>query len=298
MLEMEVDGLRSNIADDKKVVVLRTGDSSRYLPIWIGASEAESIAIKLQDVSIPRPLTHDLLESTIVDLGASVVRVVITDLRDETFYASIVLRLNGNTIHKDSRPSDAIALAVRTGAPILASELVVEKAGVTSEIGKPPQITSHLTGDLGVVSGSLSERARDAISDAISQAKRLNHDAISTEHLLLGLVTQPEGVGAKTLVALDVQLDEMRTAAESMVELRGSGAGGEPALTPQAARVLELAGAEARRLNHHWFGTEHMLMGLMREGEGAAAALLEDHGVTLEKVTAESLRILGRPPRD
>ena len=104
MLEMEVDGLRSSIADDKKVVVLRTGDSSRYLPIWIGASEAESIAIKLRDVSIPRPLTHDLLESTIVDLGASVVRVVITDLRDETFYASIVLRLNGGTIQKDSRP--------------------------------------------------------------------------------------------------------------------------------------------------------------------------------------------------
>ena len=139
MLEMSIDSIRVSLNNFQRVVILRVKDSTRYLPIWIGPSEADSIALKLQDVSVPRPLTHDLLQSVIVALGATVSRIVVSDLNNDTFFAKIVLKYNGSTMEVDARPSDAIALAVRTDAPIFADDSVVEKAGVQmdEETGKP-----------------------------------------------------------------------------------------------------------------------------------------------------------------
>ena len=139
MLEMVIDSIRVSLMNYQRVVILREKDSNRYLPIWIGPSEADSIALKLQDVAVPRPLTHDLLRSVIASLGATVSRIVVSDLNDDTFYAKIVLQYNGTTMEVDSRPSDAIALAVRTDAPIFADDTVVDKAGVQmdEETGKP-----------------------------------------------------------------------------------------------------------------------------------------------------------------
>ena len=139
MLEMSIDSIRVSLMNYQRVVILRVKDSPRYLPIWIGPSEADSIALKLQDVSVPRPLTHDLLQSVIVALGATVSRIVVSDLNNDTFFAKIVLKYNGSTMEVDARPSDAIALAVRSDAPIFADDSVVEKAGVQmdEETGKP-----------------------------------------------------------------------------------------------------------------------------------------------------------------
>ena len=139
MLEMVIDSIRVSIVNyQQRVVILRVKETNRYLPIWIGPSEADSIAMKLQDLSVPRPLTHDLLRSVIATLGASVTRIEVSDLNNDTFYAKIVLQVNGNTMEIDSRPSDAIALAVRTDAPIFAHDTVIEKAGVEmDEEGKP-----------------------------------------------------------------------------------------------------------------------------------------------------------------
>ena len=139
MLEMIIDSIRVSLMNYQRVVILRVKESNRYLPIWIGPSEADSIALKLQDVAVPRPLTHDLLRSVIASLGATVSRIVVSDLNNDTFYAKIVLQFNGSTMEVDSRPSDAIALAVRTDAPIFAADTVVEKAGVhmDEETGKP-----------------------------------------------------------------------------------------------------------------------------------------------------------------
>ena len=144
MLEMIIDSIRVSLMNYQRVVILREKDSSRYLPIWIGPSEADSIALKLQDVAVPRPLTHDLLWSIITSLGATVSRIVVSDLSNDTFYAKIVLQYNGTTMEVDSRPSDAIALAVRTDAPIFADDTVVEKAGVQmdEETGKPIMATN------------------------------------------------------------------------------------------------------------------------------------------------------------
>ena len=139
MLEMVIDSIRVSLMNYQRVVILRVKESDRYLPIWIGPSEADSIALKLQDVSVPRPLTHDLLGSIIATLGATVKQIVVSDLSNDTFYAKIVIQHNGTTMEVDSRPSDAIALAVRTAASIYAEDTVLEKAGVQMdmETGKP-----------------------------------------------------------------------------------------------------------------------------------------------------------------
>ena len=139
MLEMSIDSIRVSIMNYQRVVILRVKETDRYLPIWIGPNEADAIALKLQDVSVPRPLTHDLLRAVIASLGASVNRIVVSELSNDTFYAKIVLQHNGTTMEVDSRPSDAIALAVRSQAPIYAEDAVVEKAGVLmdAETGQP-----------------------------------------------------------------------------------------------------------------------------------------------------------------
>ena len=140
MLEMIIDSIRVSLMNyQQRVVILREKESNRYLPIWIGSSEADSIAFKLQDVTVPRPMTHDLLRSIITSMGATVSRIVVSDLDNDTFFAKIVLQYNGTTMEVDARPSDAIALAVRADAPIFADDAVVEKAGVRmdEETGKP-----------------------------------------------------------------------------------------------------------------------------------------------------------------
>lgn len=139
MLELTIDSIRVSPMNYQRVVILKEKDSDRYLPIWIGPAEADAIAVKLQDLSVPRPLTHDLLRTIIDDLGGSVKHVLVSDLQNDTFYAKIVIQVNGDLREVDSRPSDAMALAVRTQVPIFADESVMEKAGILldKETGKP-----------------------------------------------------------------------------------------------------------------------------------------------------------------
>ena len=116
MLEMVIDSIRVSLMNYQRVVILKERLSDRYLPIWIGSPEADAIAVKLQDVSVPRPLTHDLLGSVITELGAVADHVVVSDLTNDTFYAKLVLNLtDGGQKAVDCRPSDAIAIAVRGG---------------------------------------------------------------------------------------------------------------------------------------------------------------------------------------
>lgn len=138
MQEMVIDSIRVSLANYQRVVILKEKDSDRYLPIWIGPAEADAIAIKLQGVTVPRPLTHDLISSVLVALGAGLTHIIVSDLQNDTFYAKLGLQVNGSNIEVDSRPSDAIALAVRARVPIYVDESVIEKASVTlDESGKP-----------------------------------------------------------------------------------------------------------------------------------------------------------------
>ena len=127
---MTIEGIRVSLQNYQRVVILKEKDSERYLPIWIGPAEADAIAVRLQDVSVARPLTHDLLRDVLEKMGAQVESVVVNDLANDTFYARIVVTLNGERMDIDSRPSDAIALAVRAHVPIFAEDAVMEKAGV------------------------------------------------------------------------------------------------------------------------------------------------------------------------
>ena len=137
-----------------------------------------------------------------------------------------------------------------------------------------------------------SERARRVLSLAQEEAQRSNHNYIGTEHILLGLVRETEGVAARVLSSLSVDLSKVRSAVEFIIGRGEKPAQGEIGLTPRAKKVVELAVDEARRMNHTYIGTEHLLIGLLREGEGVAAGVLESLGVTLDKVRAETHRIL------
>ena len=133
LIPMDVVGVRVELPSNQPIVLLREKDGSRYLPIWIVANEATAIATALEGIQPPRPLTHDLMRSVIDAVGALAVRVVITEMRDSVFYADLALEVSGKEIQISSRPSDAIALAVRTGTPVFAIPEVLEKAGVHFE---------------------------------------------------------------------------------------------------------------------------------------------------------------------
>jgi hypothetical protein len=133
MVEMTVESVRINLATQQRVVILKATKQERYLFIWIAHAEAYAIAVELQGTTSPRPLTHDLLKNIIGELGAKLVSVVISDLIDEIYYARIVLDVAGRHVEVDSRPSDAIALAVRAKASIYVEDSVLERAGVALE---------------------------------------------------------------------------------------------------------------------------------------------------------------------
>jgi bifunctional DNase/RNase len=127
-IEMSIKGLMVDPISNMPIVILRDKDGSRTLPIWVGMFEANAIALQIENISTPRPMTHDLLRNVIHDLKASVEKIVVCDLQDGTFYALIYLRVNGETVAIDSRPSDAIALALRSRAPIFVEEAVIDSA--------------------------------------------------------------------------------------------------------------------------------------------------------------------------
>jgi bifunctional DNase/RNase len=127
-IEMNIKGLMVDPVTNMPIVILRDKDGQKVLPIWVGIFEANAIALQIENISTPRPMTHDLLRNVIQDLKASVEKVVVCDLQDNTFYALIYLALHGDTLAIDARPSDAIALALRTRAPIFVEETVIDNA--------------------------------------------------------------------------------------------------------------------------------------------------------------------------
>src|SRR2546423_5824618 len=139
-----------------------------------------------------------------------------------------------------------------------------------------------------------TERARRVLALAQEEAQRFNHNYIGTEHILLGLVREQEGVAARVLANLGIELPKVRSAVEFIIGRGDRIVMGEIGLTPRAKKVIELAVDDARRLNHHYIGTEHLLLGLVREGEGIAAGVLESLGVNLEKVRTQTIQVLSQ----
>ncbi len=133
MIEVVIDSIRVSLMSQHRIVILKDMMSDRYLPIWIGPCEADAITIELQEMPPQRPLTHDLLKNVIGELGGKVVHILISDLRNDVYYARVVVELNGKQVEIDSRPSDAIALAVRSKTPIFVNDMVMDRGAIEPE---------------------------------------------------------------------------------------------------------------------------------------------------------------------
>ena len=133
LTKMSIYGMNMDLFSSSPIVILKVEDENRYLPIWIGQAEARSILMKLQNQEFSRPLTHDLAVNLVSEMGGTLERISVTELKDSTFFATLRLEIDGRTVEVDSRPSDAIAIAVRAGAPIFAADEVIEEAAVVFE---------------------------------------------------------------------------------------------------------------------------------------------------------------------
>jgi len=162
VVELTIESIRVSLMNYQRVVILKEKESDRYLPIWIGPAEADAIAVRLQEVAVARPLTHDLIRSIIDSLGASVDYVIVNDLSNDTFFARIMLQIDGRVMEIDSRPSDAIALAVRVQVPIYADESVLEKAGV--KLDQEGQTLEAITGETREAATEVSPEELEKLS--------------------------------------------------------------------------------------------------------------------------------------
>jgi uncharacterized protein len=160
MIEVVIDSVRVSLMSPQRLVVLRQTDTDRYLPIWVGPYEAEAITVALQEIEMIRPLTHDLLKNVFGTFSARIIRIEIVSLREDIFYGNIVAEVDGREVNVDSRPSDAIALAVRTHVPILVDPSVMESAGIIPEQDMPP----NATGDESRLGGPAPEISSDRLS--------------------------------------------------------------------------------------------------------------------------------------
>jgi uncharacterized protein len=170
MLEVVIDSVRVSLMSPQRVVVLRQTEVERYLPIWVGPYEAEAITVALQEVEMARPLTHDLLKNLFTIFKGKILRVEIVDLKEDVFFGNIVVDVEGKIVDIDSRPSDAIALAVRAHVPILVSQEVMESAGIVPErdmqADTSPEIREDKTKPL--------PRSSEDIKDAAENEKGLD----------------------------------------------------------------------------------------------------------------------------
>ncbi len=133
MIEVVIDSVRVSLTNQQRIVILREANTERYLPIWIGPYEAEAITIALQEIEVARPQTHDLLKNVLNTLNARLIRVEVISLRDDVFYGNLVVEVDDHTINIDSRPSDALALAVRAHVPIQVAREIMDSAGMIPE---------------------------------------------------------------------------------------------------------------------------------------------------------------------
>ncbi len=172
MVEVTIDSIRVSLMNQQRIVILREVDAERYLAIWIGVYEAEHLTIALQDVEISRPLTYDLFKNVIKSLDARILRVEVVALREETFYGNIIMEVNGQEINIDSRPSDALNLAIRANVPILVSQEVMESAGIVPE---EDEIREDETVDEGTKEKD-SESRLSVFEDFLDQLELDNED--------------------------------------------------------------------------------------------------------------------------
>ena len=300
MFEMTVDHVKVNRLSSQRSVILKGKEVSKSLSIWIGEAEGNAIALKLQGQDMPRPMTHDLMDSMIRDLGATVSRVVVSEMSGETFLANVELQTNETTLELDSRPSDAIALAVRCGAPVFVAEDVLEQVGtdVDSETAEAtPTIAQWPTGFPDVTDDRLfTERAQRVLKQAGLEASQLGHEEIEPEDMLLALVNETDGIGAKVLTDLGADLGTIQSRLQGQAERVERSLDSPPELGERSKRVVRLALMGGSLLFNSRVSTGHLLMGFVLADDGLASAVLKESGIEIEAVregVIESLAAAG-----
>lgn len=324
-IEMIIDSIRVSLMNYQRVVILKEKVGERYLPIWIGTAEADSIAVKMQSISVPRPLTHDLLCNITDVAGLKIKSAIMNKLENDTHYAKLVITSGDKSYEIDCRPSDALAVAVRVSAPIFADEKVLNKAGVLldPETGKPidPETRKPIeagvgfyeegkptelpSGEIESIEGELqkkppqfemfSESAQGILGLAEEEAKRLNHNFIGTGHLLLALAKKIPTAANKVLDNLGVNLAKIPAEIEASINQQSDIESGEAGLTSAVKKAIELSIMETKRLGGRNVQPEHILIGLIRENEGVAANLLKNLGVSAERIYIELIRLYTQP---
>ena len=278
LIEMTVDHIRVNNVTNLRTVVLKEKESERYLPIWIGQAEGDAIAMRLEGQEVPRPMTHGIMDTMIRDLGGEVEYVVVSDLVDDTFFAVVKVKNGDGAIEFDTRPSDAIALAVNSGAQVFAAPDVLDKAGAkldpeTGEFSPLRQDSEEFARRHD--ERHLSERFRGILEVAGMSARGMSRYEIEPEDLLLALVNDADCAAAKSLVELGADLEQIGE------RLRSEAESGEysMAFSSRSLKALEAARSEASTSGGAIIGTQHLLKGLVTADDGLASAILKESGV-------------------
>jgi bifunctional DNase/RNase len=296
-IEMVIDSIRVSLMNYQRVVILKEKEGERYLPCYIGPAEADAIAVKMQGVYVPRPLTHDFTCAAIDALGGSVQSVIINKLEKDTFYAKVVLKSDRGQMEIDCRPSDALAVAVRKGVPVFADDKVLKKAGVLldAETGKPLSEPSSegITTSQKPSKGRLetfSESVQDILDTAEAEAKRLNCSYVCTGHLLLALLKEMN-TATEVMKNAGVNLTKIQLHIETLMKEEHGIEGGGTGLTPAVKETIQTSIAEAKRLGSEKVLPEHILLGLMRASDGIAAGRLKNAGIAPETIYVELIRL-------
>ncbi len=302
-IEMVIDGIRVSLMNQQRVVILKEKEGERYLPCWIGPSEADAIAVQMQGVSVPRPLTHDFVCAIINNLGGAVKEAVIDKLKDDCFYAKLVIGANKKEAEIDCRPSDALAVAVRLGIPIFADEKVLKKAGIYLDpetgnpLEQPPESKVVPAKKIDVEPSRFeifSESAQDILNQAESEAKRLNQNFISTGHLLLALLKEGN-IATEVLKNMCIDLVMLQTDIEASITEQPRIEENESGLTSAVKNTIQLSVDEAKHLGSEKVKPEHLLTGLVRQNDGIAAKLLKKLMIDPERIYIELIRLYTRP---
>ena len=295
-IEMIIDSIRVSLMNNQRVVILKEKEGVRYLPIWIGAAEADAIAVKIQGVSLSRPLTHDFTCAAIDSLGASLQSAIINKLEDETFYAKVVLQADKEQKELDCRPSDALAMAVRAGVPIFVDEEVLKNASILlpEETGKPfapssEEASVERRADKGRLD-LFSEAAQDILAKSEAEAKRTNCSYVSTGHLLMALAKE-KNTATQVMKNADINLRRIYRDMKTLMKRENDIEGGGVGLTPAVKETIQKSISEAKRLGSEKVLPEHILLGLVSTSDGIAANQLKNSGITPETVYVELIRL-------
>lgn len=299
--QMEIDSVRVSMMNYQHVVILKEKDSDRYLPIWIGPSEADAISIKLQNVELARPMTFDFVCAIINALGGTVKEAIINKLVKDTFYSKIIITANKKDTEVDCRPSDAIATVIRVGAPIFADDKVMKEAGVIRQPETDKPTSAQKESSTTVPQPNVDERdsspfelfsnpAQKVLTSSENEAKRLNHEFIGTGHVLLALIKE-NNIATEILKNLCVNLDGIPAEIEASVGSQPNLEGEETGLTAAVKRTIQLSAEEAKQLGSDKIQPEHILIGLLRQDNGLASNLLKKLNISVERIYIELFRL-------